>query len=400
MRSAPPGARRPERGGLLRWVVMASAPLDPAESRRLRRLIRTDRAAAGKELSALPIDLQVEFVCSTPVEQRATLLSLLDQPEQVIPALPEAELCFTVKAVGLHDAGWILDHARPEQVVAALDLDAWSGHQLEPSTLAEWIEALATTDRPALLRSLSAIDPELLVLFLKSRIHAVQKPTDDEGFEPPAGAQSLEGQFHLVARNEGDDLAPVITVLRALFEEDYWYYFRLMQGVVWELESDASEWAIRWRSGRLEDLGFPPWEDAMRIYRFVPPAERAKLDEDARPLDVSAWSAPVWLPSLPAGADARHRIFRAVAELSDDERHACFYAFTALANRIAVADRLPLSDAESTPRALEKAARFTSDGLAHLAEQTGLQDVEVLRRVSLERLFSVGANLDPESAHP
>jgi hypothetical protein len=379
---------------------MASAPLDPAESRRLRALVRADRAAAEKELSALPIDAQVELVCSTPVEQRSALLSLLDRPEPVIAALPEAELCFTVKAVGLHDAGWILDHARPEQVVAAVDLDAWSGTALELAALSDWIEALTTTDRPALLRSLEALDPELLVLYLKSRIQVIQKPTDDEGFQPPAGGQTLEGQFHLVALSEDDDLAPVLAVLRALFEEDYWTYFRLMQGAIWELDSDASEWALRWRSGRLEDLGFPPWDDAMRIYRFIPPAERAKVDRDARPLEVSAWSLPVWLPSLPAAADARHRVFRALAELSDDERRACFYAFTALANRIAVADRLPLSDVESTPRALEKAARFTSDGLAHVAEQKGLQDVEVLRRVSLERLFSVGANLDPVSARP
>lgn len=379
---------------------MASAPLDPAESRRLRELIRTDRAAAGRELSALPIDAQVDLVCSTPVAQRAALLSLFDQPERVIPALPDAELCFTVKAVGLHDAGWILDHARPEQVVAAVDLDAWSGADLDRSTLSDWLEALTTTDRPALLRSLQALDPELLVLFLKSRIEVVQRPDDADGFEVPPGSQTLEGQFHVTAREEGDDVAPVVALLRALFEEDYWSYFRLMQGVMWELESDASEWALRWRSGRLEDLGFPPRDDAMRIYRFIPPRERAKLDPEARPLDVSAWALPVWVPGLPATADARHRIFRAVAELSDDERRACFYAFTALANRIAVADRMPLSDADSTPRALEKAARYTSDGLAHVAEQTGLSDVEVLRRVALERLFSVGANLDPAGARP
>jgi len=379
---------------------MASAPLDPAVSRRLRELVRTDRAAAGKQLSALPVDTQVELVCSTPVDGRAALLSLLDRPEPVIAALPEAELCFTVKAVGLHDAGWILDHARPEQVVAALDLDAWSGYELDLATLSDWIEAIATTDRPAMLRSLEALDPELVVLFLKSRVHVIQKPTDDEGFDPPPGSQTLEGQFHLVARSEGDDLAPIVTMLRALFDEDYWTYFRLMQGVIWELESDASEWALRWRSGRLEDLGFPSWEDSMRIYRFIPPAERAKLEAGAHPLDVSAWSLPVWLPNLPVGSDARHRIFRAVAELSDDERRACFYALTALANRIAVADRLPLSEVESTPRALEKAAHFTSEGLAHLAESSGLPDTEVLRRVSLERLFSVGANLDPASARP
>ena len=72
----------------------------------------------------------------------------------------------------------------------------------------------------------------------------------------------------------------------------------------------------------------------------------------------------------------------------------------AVANKVAVADRLPLGDAESTPRAIEKAARFISDGLAHVAAENALDDPQVLREVTLERLFRVGANLSPESARP
>ena len=136
----------------------------------------------------------------------------------------------------------------------------------------------------------------------------------------------------------------------------------------------------------------------MGIYRFVAPADRAKLPEGENPLDVGAWSLPVWMPSLPEAQGPAQRIFRAIAELDPEERSSAFYAFVALANKVAVADKLPLSDAESTPRAIEKAARFASDGLALVAEEHGLTDVEVLRRVTLERLFTVGANLDPVSA--
>ena len=71
-----------------------------------------------------------------------------------------------------------------------------------------------------------------------------------------------------------------------------------------------------------------------------------------------------------------------------------------VANRIAVADKMTLSDAGSTPLAIEKAARFASEGLAAIAEANDLSDPEVLRRVTLEHLFRVGANLDPESARP
>jgi hypothetical protein len=379
---------------------MASAPLDPEESRRLRALVRGDRDAAAKALAELPLEAQVGLVCEAPVAHRAAILAALPAPDQVIPALPEAELCFTVKAVGLADAGWILEHATPEQVVASVDLDAWSGYQLDVPTLSEWITAIASTEQASLLRAVRALDPELTVLFLKTTIDVVQKPAGDDDWMPPEGGQTLEGQFYFQPKNEDDDAAAVVTLLRTLFEQDYWTYFRMMQGVIWELDSDAEEWAQRWRSGRLEDLGFPPWDEAMRIYRFIAPQDRERLDEDASPLEVSPWSLPIWLPRLPDTARAEHRIFRAFGELSDEERRAGFYAFTALANRVAVADRMPLSDSESTPRAIEKAARFASEGLAHVAARTGLADADVLRRATLERLFAVGANLDPESARP
>ena len=138
----------------------------------------------------------------------------------------------------------------------------------------------------------------------------------------------------------------------------------------------------------------------MDIYRFLPPSERAALPEDARPLDVGEWHLPVWIPSLPARHDAEQLIFRTIALLEDDERRACLYAFIAIANELAVADRMPLGDAESTPQAIEKAAHFISEGLAFVSAENRLEAVEVLRRVPLGRLFRVGANLDPERARP
>ena len=379
---------------------MASALLPPDESRRILDLAQRDRAAASEAVAKLPLDAQVALVCDASPAQRSALLELLPAPEEVIPRLPEAELCFTVKAVGLADAAWILEHASAEQVIAAVDLDAWHEHAPDLARLNEWLEVLSRTERTALARALRALDAELLILLLMSRIAVWQRPSGDDSWEPPAGSQTLEGQFYYAALSEKDDLAAVTAALRCLFEEDYWTYFRTMQGVVWELESDTQEWAYRWRKGRLEDLGFPSLDEAMSLYRFLRPEERGRITDSERPLDIAAWHLPVWVPGLPERADGVHRIFRAFALLDDEERRACFYAFVAVVNKLAVADRMPLSDSETTPRAIEKAARLIDLGLKHVAEKNALDDVEVVRRVTLERLFRVGANLDPAGARP
>ena len=98
-------------------------------------------------------------------------------------------------------------------------------------------------------------------------------------------------------------------------------------------------------------------------------------------------------------AERRKVARRLKTQLDEFERRSALYAFVALANKVAVADRTELSDAESTPIAIDKAADFASVGLEFLSTELGLDAVDVLRRVPLQRLFSVGANLEPERAY-
>jgi hypothetical protein len=138
----------------------------------------------------------------------------------------------------------------------------------------------------------------------------------------------------------------------------------------------------------------------MEIYQFIRRENRTAIPEEATSLDVGEWHLPVWMPSLPASPDQQHLLFRTLAQLEESERRSALYAFIALANKVAVADRMELSDAESTPIAIDKTADFASAGLEFLSTELGLNTADVLRRVPLQRLFSIGANLEPERAYP
>jgi hypothetical protein len=227
-------------------------------------------------MAALDIEAQTALICEAPVSRRSELIELAPEPERLIPALPPAELCFTAKAVGLHDAGWLMEHATTEQIAVCLDLDTWQDFVPDRSKLDEWLEAFADSGDETLLRSTRAMDMELLVLHMKSRISVL---------------------------------------LRTLFQNDYWVYFRLLQGVIWELVPETEESALRWRTGRLQDLGFPSWEESMRIYGFIRPEARSELPERERYREVGEWPLPIWMPNLPVQSNAEQSIFRAIAEL-------------------------------------------------------------------------------------
>ncbi|MBW2385740.1 MAG: hypothetical protein JRG92_19075 [Deltaproteobacteria bacterium] len=369
-------------------------------ARRLLKLASEDRKQARAALARLSVDEQVATVCEAPLSMRSAILDLVPEPEAVVPLLPPAELCFSCKHVGVHDASWLLAQATDEQIVACLDLDAWQGLAPAPAKLDLWLASLAEAGDETLLRAARAMDPELIALYLRDHIHVALKPPSDEDWEPPESAQTLEGQFYFAAKRANDDLAPLLRLVHVLFQKDYWLYFRMLQSVSEELQSETVEWALRWRTGRLEDLGFPSWDNSMRIYGHLRPERLADMPAEIT-VDASVeWALPVWITDLPMVAESEHSIFRAVAQQDDAARSAFFYAFIGLANRVAVADRLDLGDAETLPNTLEKAARVASLGLEHVASANDTDLSQTLRRVPLERLFRVGVGLSPEGVRP
>jgi hypothetical protein len=366
----------------------------PPEASRVLALARHARSAAKAALGALDVGAQVQLVCETPLGRRAELLELLPAPERVVPALPEAELCFTAKAIGLADSGWLLEHATFDQLQTSIDLDAWKGLHPDRRQLAAWLAAVAEASDDKLVETIQGIDLELVVLWVRDSARVVMKASGDD-WEPPTGAMTLEGQFFLVAKADDDELEFLMRCLRAIFERDYWLYFRIVQGAIEELDADCEEFALRWRTARLADFGFPSFDESIRIYGRVRERELTRVPDEASALEATTESLPAETASLPVPIDSAHLLFRAAGELDADERRVFFHRFVTLANQVAVADRLPLGDAESIPSAIEKAASVASRALEHVARQNGLSPVEVLRRLPLERLFRVGASLDP-----
>lgn len=372
------------------------------QARQLLALARTDRRAAESELRQLSPENQAVVVVESALGIRRQVIELLPDPEAVIPLIPEAEFCYTCRAIGLEDANWLLPMATPTQLVACFDLDAWNGIEIDEQRLDSWIAALADTDDETILLAADSIDPEIIAIYLRNHIdvHLKPSPQDDPDWSPPDSSQTLEGQFYFTAKDPKDDIAPLLTLLHNLFRGDYWHYFRMIQAVHQETRTENEEWALRWRTGRLEDLGFPPWDSAMRIYGFLRPERRADLPPDATALDINDDSLPVWTADLPGRHSKELPLFRAARELETKERSSLFYALISLSNRIAVADRMSLGDAESLPEALDKATRFASDGLEFLAQENAVSYQEVLRRTPLDHLFRVGVNLNPEVGLP
>jgi hypothetical protein len=350
----------------------------------LLRLGRSDRAAARARLRELSAEEVASACHELRPESRSEFLMLVESPEEVVPLLAEAELVQTVRAGGMSEAAWLLELATPEQRIACFDLDCWNGTELLVPRVQEWLDALIEAGRPTLVRALEEIDLELLLIALRAEAAVAVVGKEDE---PPIGWFTADGVVYFGVE---EDKSPhrVNEIAQSLFGESPALYWRMVYGALFESPSECEEEALRWRTNRLSDLGFPDRDQAMRVYRPLVPE---KVADWTPPSDSSALARSIALPRQLRGS----LLGEALTALPQNRAADVLGYVLGVANSLAVADGLPLSESESVPRALEKAVRGIDAGLRELSRARNLPPDQILERTAPLDLFRVAATLDP-----
>jgi Family of unknown function (DUF6178) len=353
-------------------------------------------------------------------QRRADVLLEGPDPERAVRALPGDELYYVIHELGLRDANDILLMARPEQVQVVLDFALWERDQIVPERAGEWLEAIAEAPYETIGEWVAGLDVELFALLVRqtSRIYdlSVEEapeeaagtfyPTPDNLFvldvtgvptETPAqdeedGAESDESVSSARA---------VIRIIDNLYRADQTLARKLLVGARSELDSELEELAYRWRQGRMEDLGFSDYYEALEVYRELEPSG-VRLGETApgkgrvRPMveregDAAARAPAALVERLGGGASPFARAARALA--SADEIAELHFALVALTNRVLAADRVTPGDDAGVAAILERLIATLDLAVEFLSRGDAAREVEALRTVSLVRLFRLGVSL-------
>ena len=351
------------------------------------RLARKDRAGARARLRALDPDDLAQACEELQPELRSEFLLLLDQPEVIVPRLAEAAICIAIRAGGMSEAAWLLELATSDQLRACFDLDCWNGYELDQPRVIEWLDSLIEAGRSTLVRAIRETDLELWVLALGSMTEVEVLGKEDI---PPDGWFTVDGVVYFGPR-EGVEFAHVREIADATFHAAQPLYWLLVYGLLFESPAECEEYALRWRNARLNDLGFPDREQAMQIYRPLG-AEEPPVWESSRVADENAAAL---MPSLDLPERLRGTLLgQALLELPMERAADILGYVLALANAVAVADQLSLSDSETIPRAIGKALRGVESGLRETARVQARRPSEVLDETRASDLFRIGATLD------
>lgn len=320
-------------------------------------------------------------------KRRLDLIYEAPDPAALVRSLPADELYFTIRDIGLADAAELVRFATPAQFRTFLDLDAWQKDQLDVARALPWLRAgragAASDDRreAAWRRKLAALDMELLELVLRDsiRIHDLREEPDPE-IESDRFLRTTEGQFIVEFTVDGTEYLAVRGLLDDLYAEEPLRAARLLTALRWELPSELMESALRWRAGRLRDLGYPTLEEALswfaRPARGAPPAMAG---------------GPPRPPGFFLDLHPRGSLLARAAEGVDDERRAVLeLELLAAANATLVADGVDPSDLEAVRRAVASSRALVEFGLSARAGTEATAIAAALAATPVKVLFQEG----------
>lgn len=345
-------------------------------------------ARAEREKALAPAEFQrarADLAAATGKRRLDVILDARD-PQALVRALPAEELYFTIRDVGLADAVELVQLASPEQFKVFLDLDAWRGYRFEPARAMPWIRAArsgAAMEPRSAARwnaKLAALDQEVLFLLLRTslRVHDLEQDPDPE-IASDRFMRTAEGKFIIEFLVDGVEYLAVRGLIDDLQAHDPFQATRLLSALRWETVSDLEETALRWRNGRLADLGYPSIDEALSWFAR-PPAEPA-----AAP-GAPARSAGFYLAQFRRGG----LLDRAVQTLTPEERDGVELQLVAAANAVLVADAVDPGDLDAVRTAVEAGRAYVELGLEALAAADEARAAEVLRDTAVKRVFQQG----------
>ena len=350
-----------------------------------------DQKEAENVFNSLPVKNQLHLILQARGRERLRYAFLSERPEQLIRELPELEVFLTVKEVGEKDCLDLISLTTPEQFQYLLDLGLWKRDQLDPEKVLHWMEILLESGEKKASQFIESTDIEFIALLLKKFVHVTTMEGEHlEGMDriPP----STLDQYHFIHFRGKRTREVFEPFLQILYQVDRRSYQRLMDSLIVELESELEETGYRLRNGRLADYGFPDFEEALEIYRFLNPDSftggggfspvmpRDDTGKEGSIFYLTFRNEGLFFSSLLSKIEDAHEQDRLKQEI------------TALCNKAIVAEAIDLSNIAAMERAVKKVYHFLNLGLQYLSKEDEAKSLEILRSLPMQKLFQYGVS--------
>ena len=239
----------------------------------------------GKEISRSVATerptLPATWNAMSATEKTRSLLERKDLPK-LVKSMPADKLYLMIHDLGVDSSLELFSFVEPDQWKGLVDISCWESDMSSPQRFAAWFQAVSVAGSQAAETFIGAIDEEYLVTIIKS-IATVEEKDLDKDFVPDTLEiiPSPDGEFFLLIPRNHTLIPFVVQALKLIYAKDILKGRRILRASRTELTTQLTETAFRFRSGRLEDMGFLEFNVAMEILEPIPLNElRKRLGED------------------------------------------------------------------------------------------------------------------------
>jgi hypothetical protein len=350
-------------------------------------------------------------ILSLPPEKGLSAILESADAKDLVRSFPEEDFHFLIHEIGFGDSLPIISLASDDQWEYLLDMEVWERDRLDPTACTRWLELLFDADPNRTIEWLLAEKIDFIAHYLSTNIEVVvrsheQDPSEigdafftfDDVFyvrfkEDPSEWQRIDAEDRAEFKNLRDRFLK--RFLERLAELDHVRYQQVLFESTGVIPAEAEESNYRFRSVRLAEKGFLPYEEAIGVYQPLAPEDVGKLaPKRSSPLPETEARLPV--PFSPfAALDAKNPFAVALKRLETRPRFEELQAeLAALCNRILSADRKIIRSREQLRPIVEKACGYLEIGLDRLAGSDIRKDparaAAWIEKTPLSSIFRVG----------
>lgn len=346
-----------------------------------------------EQFDTMPIDNRIEIFRRLSPRAREELIEIVSRPGEIVRRLSEEEMYFTIKELGDDYAPSLIAATTGRQLRYLLDLDLWTKDVFDEQAALKWMGVISEISPEKILQFMQIVDPELLVLVLRTFIRVIIRRSEIDLIEQrdELPSYTLDDLFFIEFLVPDSDNI-VRSFLETLFQWNPEYYVGIMEEIAHGIGLENEELALKWRLGRLADHGFPSFEEAVEIYQYQ------------RPSAVFA-SSGYSVAREEEGSSPSHHIFQypiqvvgeksllssCLAEMEQlSERDNASMQLAHLANKVMIADGREPGSIDEIHNSLEKVGGYVNMALEEACNGDVSSALKLLRSTHMEVLFRRG----------
>ncbi len=363
----------------------------PKKSKTLQRVMQLQEKR--RKILGLPPQKALDRILTDP------------QPAALVHSFPEQDFYLLVNEIGPQDSLPLLSLATNKQWEHIVDLETWQKDRIDLTAVTRWLTLLLEADPKRFTRWVLEEQLEFVELYLFRNLEVRMREHDQDPSDFGDEYFTLDNVYYfkfydIPAETESEKQidaqrrALLSRLTQSLAALDHHAFQSVLLEAAHVIPAETEEDCYRWRSLRLAEKGFLPFDEAVGIYQPIQPGELDKKDKKFIPRSLQHVSSlPVPVVPLSALKEDNH-FTRALQKVDPPNVLQQIQAeFANLCNQVVVADHKTIGEREVLQEIVKKASGYVSIGLELMINDKEVDPARaaaLITRHTLQDIFRVG----------